>query len=248
MCLKPWDSQKLLETVEKTIKVKKPGNNSETSIPSNTNPDLRKEDQEIEIIGQSDGIKRVFETIRKIAATDANVLILGENGTGKELIARELHRQSHRAKEVFVSVDMGAVSETLFESELFGHVKGAFTDARDHRIGRFELAHRGTLFLDEIGNLSLPLQAKLLNALQQRKIIRVGSNNPVEVDIRLICATNLPIKEKVASREFRQDLLYRINTVEVHLPSLRDEGKIFPCWQIILSKDMPGGTISLCTV
>lgn len=215
--LKPWDSEKLLATIHNALNIKA-ARTEQTSSP--IAKDTREGNQEI--IGQSEPIRRIFETINKIAATEANILILGENGTGKELIARALHQRSLRANQVFVNVDMGAISETLFESELFGHVKGAFTDARENRIGRFELAQKGTLFLDEIGNLSLPLQAKLLNALQQRRIIRVGSNHPLEVDIRLICATNLPIKEKVATREFRQDLLYRINTVELQLPPLRD--------------------------
>jgi transcriptional regulator with PAS, ATPase and Fis domain len=150
------------------------------------------------------------------------VLILGENGTGKEVIARSIHRNSHRAAEAFIGVDMGAISETLFESELFGHVKCAFTDAKEDRPGRFEVAHKGSLFLDEIGNLSLPLQAKLLSALQSRHVTRVGSNKPKEVDIRLISATNMPILEMVKENRFRQDLLYRINTIEIHIPPLRD--------------------------
>ncbi|MCB0837449.1 MAG: sigma-54-dependent Fis family transcriptional regulator, partial [Bacteroidetes bacterium] len=214
---KPWESEKLLATILKALKMR---NNPLLSTTNQT--DSKPQDDKREIIGQSEAIKKVFQTIDKVAATDANVLILGENGTGKELVARALHRKSNRSQEVFVNVDMGAISETLFESELFGHVKGAFTDARDNRTGRFEAADKGTLFLDEIGNLSLPLQAKLLSAIQQRKVIRVGSNKPIPVDIRLVCATNLPIKEKVAQREFRQDLLYRINTVEIHLPPLRE--------------------------
>ena len=161
---------------------------------------------------------QVFETIRKVAPTDANVLILGENGTGKELVARAIHRQSARNEEVLATVDLGAVSENLFESELFGHVKGAFTDAREDRAGRFEAAHKGSLFLDEIGNLSTPLQAKLLSSLQQRAVIRVGSNKPRPIDVRLICATNMPLYEMAAQQKFRQDLLYRINTVEIKLP------------------------------
>lgn len=173
-------------------------------------------------------MQRVFSIIQKVAATDANVLLLGENGTGKELVAEALHQQSKRQKEAFVSVDMGAISETLFESELFGHIKGAFTDARETRVGRFEMAQKGTLFLDEIGNLSLALQAKLLSALQQRQITRVGANAPIAVDIRLISATNLPIHSKLEERLFRQDLLYRINTVEIHLPPLRERTEDIP--------------------
>ncbi|MEL7531503.1 MAG: sigma-54 dependent transcriptional regulator [Bacteroidota bacterium] len=180
------------------------------------------------IIGQSPSMQRVFRIVEKVAATDANVLLLGENGTGKELIAQALHHQSRRNAQAFVSVDMGAISETLFESELFGHVKGAFTDARENRVGRFEMAQSGTLFLDEIGNLSLALQAKLLSALQTRQITRVGANASIPVDIRLISATNLPIHSKVEERLFRQDLLYRINTVEIHLPPLRERSEDIP--------------------
>jgi len=157
-----------------------------------------------------------------VAATDANVLILGENGTGKELAARELHRRSARAKEVFVSVDMGALSASLFESELFGHVKGAYTDAREDRAGRFEVASGGTLFLDEIGNLPLSLQSKLMSVLQNREVTRLGSNVVRPVDIRLICASNVPVRDLIAEGKFREDLLYRINTVEISLPPLRD--------------------------
>ena len=174
------------------------------------------------MIGVSTAIRKVFATIDKVAATEADILILGENGTGKELVARALHRQSPRTGEVFISVDMGAIAETLFESELFGHMKGAFTDARENRPGRFELASGGTLFLDEIGNLSLAMQAKLLSVLETRKVTRLGSNAPRDIDIRLICATNMPIYDMVARNDFRQDLLYRINTVEIQLPLLRE--------------------------
>jgi len=155
-------------------------------------------------------------------------LILGENGTGKELVARALHRRSQRANEVFISVDMGALAESLFESELFGHMKGAFTDAKEDRPGRFELASDGTLFLDEIGNLSMAMQAKLLSVLEARKVTRLGSNIARDIDIRLICATNMPIYDMVAKNEFRQDLLYRINTVEIQLPPLRDRREDIP--------------------
>jgi transcriptional regulator with PAS, ATPase and Fis domain len=175
-----------------------------------------------EIIGQSPNMIKVYETINRVAETDANVLILGENGTGKELIARELHRKSRRSGEAFVSVDLGAISETLFESELFGHMKGSFTDAKEDRAGRFEVASGGTIFLDEIGNLSLPLQAKLLTVLQSRTVTRVGSNKPKPIDVRLISATNMPLYDMVKSKTFRQDLVYRLNTIEVHLPPLRD--------------------------
>ncbi|MCK5369634.1 MAG: sigma-54-dependent Fis family transcriptional regulator, partial [Cyclobacteriaceae bacterium] len=173
------------------------------------------------------------DLIEKIADTDANVLILGENGTGKELIARAIHRLSSRKEEVFLRVDLGALTETLFESELFGHVKGAFTDAIADKPGSLEMASGGTLFLDEIGNVSLPLQAKLLSVLQQRELKRVGSNKIIPFDIRLVCATNMPIydlvrKDKHGKIGFRQDLLYRINTVEINLPPLRERTEDIP--------------------
>ena len=173
-------------------------------------------------------MNQVVKDIEKVATTEANVIILGENGTGKELIAREIHRRSMRKDEVFISVDLGALSESLFESELFGHEKGAFTDATADRLGRFEAAAGGTLFMDEIGNLSLPLQSKLLSVLQTRQIYSVGSNKPVEIDLRLICATNQPIKKMVNEGQFRQDLLYRINTVEIEIPPLRDRREDIP--------------------
>jgi DNA-binding NtrC family response regulator len=180
------------------------------------------------MIGKSAVMQGVFQTVEKVAQTDANVLILGENGTGKELIARAVHRNSPRANEVFISVDLGAVSETLFESELFGHTKGAFTDAKETRIGRFEAASGGTLFLDEIGNLSLPLQAKLLAVLQNRQVVRVGSNQPIDIDIRLVCATNMNLPKMVKEGTFRQDLLYRINTIAIQLPALRERDEDIP--------------------
>ena len=158
----------------------------------------------------------------KVAKTDANVLITGENGTGKEVIARELHRQSLRANEVMVHVDMGSLSETLFESELFGHVKGAFTDAKEDRAGKFEAAKGSTLFMDEIANLSFPLQAKLLAALQNREIVKVGSNKKIPIDIRLVCATNTNLHTLVKEGKFREDLLYRINTIQIEIPPLRE--------------------------
>jgi len=226
--LKPWQNEKLLATVTSAINLKQSRNEADN---------LRKRQQQLsddldkpfkDFIGVSDSMQRVFDTIRKIAKTDANVLILGENGTGKELVARELHRQSLRNNEVFINVDMGAITDTLFESELFGHSKGAFTDAKEDRAGRFEIASGGTLFLDEIGNLSLPMQAKLLTTLQNREIVRVGSNKQIPLNIRLICATNQPIYDMVNKEEFRQDLLYRINTVEIHIPPLRERLKDIP--------------------
>lgn len=220
--LKPWQNEKLIATISTAIKLKKSYNEVDK---------LRKAKQMLEeqisqpfrdIIGNSSAIKEVFALIDKVAKTDANILILGENGTGKELIARAIHQKSLRKDNSFVAVDMGAITETLFESELFGHKKGAFTDAREDRPGRFELANGGTLFLDEIGNLSLNLQSKLLSALQSRQITRVGSNTPAEVDIRLICATNMPLAQMVKDGRFRQDLLYRINTVELSIPPLAE--------------------------
>jgi two-component system, NtrC family, response regulator HydG len=220
--LKPWQNEKLVATISTAIKLKKSYNEVDK---------LRKAKQMLEeqisqpfrdIIGQSSAIKEVFALIDKVAKTDANVLILGENGTGKELVARAIHQKSMRKDNSFVAVDMGAITETLFESELFGHKKGAFTDAREDRPGRFELANGGTLFLDEIGNLSLNLQSKLLSALQSRQVTRVGSNQSLEVDIRLICATNMPLAQMVKEGKFRQDLLYRINTVEITIPPLGD--------------------------
>jgi DNA-binding NtrC family response regulator len=174
------------------------------------------------VYGASPTMINVLNIVQKVAATDANVLITGENGTGKELIASEIHNRSGRAGEIMISVDMGSVPETLFESELFGHVKGAFTDAKDDRKGKFELAAGGTLFLDEIGNLSLHSQSKLLNVLQSRKVVRVGSNKEIPVDIRLICATNHDLLKMVSEGRFREDLLYRINTIMIEVPPLRD--------------------------
>ena len=226
--LKPWQNEKLIATISTAIRLKKSYNEVDK---------LRKAKEMLEeqisqpfrdIIGNSPAIKDVFSLIDKVAKTDANILILGENGTGKELIARAIHQKSMRKDNSFVSVDMGAITETLFESELFGHKKGAFTDAREDRPGRFELAHGGTLFLDEIGNLSLSLQSKLLSALQSRQVTRVGSNHAMEVDIRLICATNMNLHQMVKDGKFRQDLLYRINTVEITIPPLCERGDDIP--------------------
>ncbi|MGD8535492.1 MAG: sigma-54 dependent transcriptional regulator [Candidatus Aminicenantes bacterium] len=226
--LKPWQNEKLIATVSSAIHLRRSRIEADNlrSRQKQLSADL---DQPFhDFIGQSPAMEKVFVSIQKVAKTDANVLILGENGTGKELVARELHRQSQRADEVFISVDMGAVSETLFESELFGHVKGAFTDAREDRAGRFEIASGGTLFLDEICNLPLTLQAKLLTVLENRMVIRLGSNKHIPIDVRLICATNLPVHELVAENKFRQDLLYRINTVEIHMPSLKERVEDIP--------------------
>ncbi len=220
--LKPWQNEKILATINSAISLRR------TRIQAQN---LKLKQQEIsavldqpytDFVGQSPEMYEVFNTIKKVAATDANVLILGENGTGKELVARALYRNSLRKDEVFISVDLGSIPETLFESELFGHEKGAFTDAHKMKQGRFEIASSGTLFLDEIGNLTYPLQSKLLTVLERREIMRVGSTKPVPIDVRMICATNTSIHQDVADGIFRQDLLYRINTVEVHLPALRD--------------------------
>ena len=220
--LKPWQNEKLIATVSASVQLKR--SRMEASGLKMKQKEISKVlDQPFQdFIGVSPEMHKVFNTIKKVAKTDANVLILGENGTGKELVARALYRNSQKKEEVFISVDLGSISETLFESELFGHVKGAFTDAIKEKSGRFEIASGGTLFLDEIGNLSLPMQAKLLTVIERREVIRVGSNKPVPVDIRLICATNTNIHQMVSEGTFRQDLLYRINTVEIHLPPLRE--------------------------
>ncbi|WP_321290753.1 sigma-54 dependent transcriptional regulator [uncultured Sunxiuqinia sp.] len=222
--LKPWDNTKLLATIRSAIQL---------SMSREEVKHLRLKEKELKkvinreekfIIGSSPELMHVLKIVRKVAKTDTNVLITGENGTGKELIAREIHRLSNRKNEMLVDVDMGAVSESLFESELFGHVKGAFTDARDNRSGKFEVANKGSLFLDEIGNLSFHLQAKLLAAIQNRVITRIGSNQTIPVDIRLICATNKNLPELVEKGLFREDLLYRINTIQIEVPPLRDRG------------------------
>lgn len=226
--VKPWDNSKLLVTIQAAIRLHR----SRSEVKS-----LREREQSLKqaakteahtIIGKSPRFKEVLKLVAKVAATDANVLITGENGTGKELIAREIHALSLRSNELMVSVDMGSLSETLFESELFGHVKGAFTDAREDRAGKFEVARDSTLFMDEIANLSLPLQAKLLAALQNREIVRVGSNKKIPVDIRLVCATNSNLHDMVAQGKFRKDLLYRINTIHIEVPPLRERLEDIP--------------------
>ncbi len=225
---KPWRNERLLTTLLKSLELSQSRKKVKTleEKKQTLSNDL---DQPFgEIIGESQAIKQVFSMVEKVAKTDANVLILGENGTGKELVARAIHRQSQRSNEVFISVDLGAIPETLFGSELFGHKKGAFTDAKVDRAGRFEIASGGSLFLDEIGNLSLPLQAKLLTALQSRQVQRIGANEPINIDIRLICATNKPLYDMVGEGNFRQDLVYRINTVEIKLPPLRQRQSDIP--------------------
>jgi len=220
--LKPWENKKLLATIKTTLQLKKSKTELE-DLRSKQKIILADQDQAYaNIIGQSEAMQKVLNDVQKVAVTDANVLILGENGTGKELIARAIHRSSNRKDEVFISVDLGAISESLFESELFGFKKGAFTDAKEDRPGRFEAANKGSIFLDEIGNLSLNLQSKLLSVLQNKKVLRLGTNKEIPIDVRFICATNMPLYQMVSENKFRQDLLYRINTVEVHLPALRE--------------------------
>ncbi|MBN2088156.1 sigma-54-dependent Fis family transcriptional regulator [candidate division KSB1 bacterium] len=226
--LKPWQNEKLLATLSAAMNLRQ----SYLEVDKlRSQQKLLSADLDLpfhDMIGVCPAMQQVFATIQKVAATDANVLILGSNGTGKELVARALHRNSRRRNEVFISVDMGALTETLFEAELFGHKKGAFTDAREDRAGRFEIASGGTLFLDEIGNISMTLQGKLLRVLEERQVYRLGTNSPRPIDIRLICATNMPIYELVEQNEFRQDLLYRINTVEIKLPLLKDRPEDIP--------------------
>ena len=233
--VKPWENDKLIATLQAAYEKRR---EKQTSNPS------RQKGQSASSMlpgtmfwGESESMKQLRHLTEKIAATDANVLITGENGTGKEMLAREIHRLSKRHNEAMVAVDMGAITETLFESELFGHVKGAFTDARADHAGKFEAADNGTLFLDEIGNLSYHLQAKLLTALQRRSIVRVGSNTPIPVNIRLISATNRDLPEMVQKEQFREDLLYRINTIHLNIPSLRERpDDIVPLSEIFLDK------------
>jgi DNA-binding NtrC family response regulator len=219
--LKPWQNEKLLATISSAMKLSESKLEIDNLLSRQRQLSSDLDSKFQDIIGVSEEMKKIFATIQKVAITEANILILGENGTGKELIARAIHRQSNKEKEIFLNVDMGAISESLFESELFGYVKGAFTDAKEDRAGRFEIASGGTLFLDEIGNLNFSLQSKLLSVLQNRQVTRLGSSIPRSIDIRLICATNLPIEELMSEKRFRQDLLYRINTVEINLPPLR---------------------------
>lgn len=226
--LKPWENEKLLATLYSSMRLRESRDQVQTLKTKNQEINQATNEKYKDIIGQSQAMQRIFQTIERVAQTDANVLILGENGTGKELIARAIHRNSARKNESFVSVDLGSITETLFESELFGHKKGSFTDAKEDRPGRFELANNGTLFLDEIGNLSMPLQAKLLTVIQNRKVSRVGSNKDTPIDIRLICATNMPLYDMVKENRFRQDLLYRINTIEVEIPALRERIEDIP--------------------
>lgn len=234
--LKPWENEVLLEKIEAALKIpeknerKSAGRKNVAGRP--TEPAL--------IIGHSPAMLKLIKVVTKVAKTDANVLITGENGTGKEMLAREIHRLSLRSRQEMVNVDMGAVSESLFESELFGHEKGAFTDARESRPGKFEAANGSTLFLDEIGNLPLGLQAKLLAALQNREITRLGSNRKIQVDIRLIAATNRNLPEMVAQSLFREDLFYRLNTIQIEIPPLRNRREDIPLFADYFLKKYTG--------
>ncbi|MFO7850842.1 MAG: sigma-54-dependent transcriptional regulator [Bacteroidota bacterium] len=227
--LKPWENEKLLATLKSALKLRKSRKEvnrlktEQKNLKSSLSGNLNKI-----IIGSSPPVAEMMKIIEKVAATDASILITGENGTGKDLVANEIHKRSKRRNEVMISVDMGAITETLFESELFGHVKGSFTDAKEDRVGKIEAANGGTLCLDEIGNLSLSLQAKLLNALETLQITRVGSNKPIPVDIRLISITNRNLNEMVSNELFREDLLYRINTIHIEVPPLRHRRSDIP--------------------
>ncbi|MBU8892601.1 MAG: sigma-54 dependent transcriptional regulator [Bacteroidales bacterium] len=222
--LKPFDNDKLLATINTAISLRK----SKVQIKKLTQTQkIFAEDQEKQhslFKGTSSAMEKIYSTVKKVAKTDANILILGENGTGKEVIAHEIHRLSKRSHKTFIHVDLGSLSSNLFESELFGHTKGAFTDAKDNKTGRFEIANEGTLFLDEIGNIPLPLQSKLLSTLQKKEVIPLGSNIPIHFNARLICATNKSIESMIQKNLFREDLYYRINTIIIELPPLRERG------------------------
>ncbi len=222
--VKPWDNTKLLATLQAAyeLRISKKEVKKLREKQSVLNQEQNKDDI---CWGQSEQMKNLLSLIDKVACTDANILITGENGTGKELIAKKIHYSSLRANETLINLDIGSITESLFESELFGHVKGAFTDARTDRAGKFEAADKGTLFLDEIGNLSYSLQAKLLTALQSRQVVRVGGNKSIPVDIRLISATNKDLFQSVHEGEFREDLLYRINTIHIEVPPLRERSE-----------------------
>ena len=219
---KPWDNEKLLATLNAAVELKK--SRQETAVLKSQVQALN-ESMADEIIGESEAMQGIFKMIEKISKTDANVLLLGENGTGKDLIARSIHQHSHRGKNVFVGIDLGSIADSLFESELFGYEKGAFTDAKGEKPGRFEIASGGTLFLDEIANLSSLMQVKLLSAIEKKLISRLGSTKNIPIDVRFISATNADIYKAIEEGAFRQDLLYRINTIEIHIPPLRERGK-----------------------
>ncbi|MBI9053177.1 MAG: sigma-54-dependent Fis family transcriptional regulator [Bacteroidales bacterium] len=222
---KPWEPQKLIATLQNAIELRRTKLKIEELKKSNESVTQEIQNKIDPIIGNSEALKHILNTVQKVAKTDANVLILGENGTGKELVAREIHNKSERSKKVFLSVDLNTLNENIFESELFGHVKGAFTDAKENKIGRVEAASGGTLFLDEIGNLSINLQSKLLTVIQNREFTPVGSSKSIKFDVRLICATNKNIKEMIKNQIFRDDLYFRINTIEITNPALRDRNE-----------------------
>ncbi len=226
--LKPWHNDKLVTTLKTALEKATGKKQAQNKIPEARNAKNSIALSEHPFIGNSQAVQNILDTIERVAATDANILILGENGTGKDLVAKIIHQQSLRKEKTFIPVDLGAIAETLFESELFGHTKGAFTDAKDDRVGKLEEADGGTIFLDEVGNISLPMQAKLLTVLQNRTITKVGSNKTKPIDVRLICATNKAVYKMVAENNFRQDLLYRINTIEIQLPALRDRKEDIP--------------------
>jgi len=223
--VKPWDNNKLITTLQAAYKLR------QSKIENKKLRDRQKQLNKgisrppTPLIGKSKPMENVFQLLKKVAKTEANILLLGENGTGKELIVKEIHNLSRRADELFISIDLGSITESLFESEMFGHIKGAFTDAREDKTGWFETASGGTLFLDEIGNISLTMQSKLLTAIQNRVICKVGSKTPIPFDVRLICATNKNLQEMVAKGLFREDLYYRINTITIELPPLRERGE-----------------------
>lgn len=214
--VKPWHNENLINILSETLQKR-------TAPDVKARTDQRKTD--VQLVGASESMQLLFHKLQKIAPTDANILILGENGTGKDLVARCIYQLSLRRSQPYVKVDVGSLTETLFESELFGHKRGAFTDAREERTGLIEAADKGTLFLDEIGNITLQQQAKLLTVLQNREVTRLGANTPAPVDIRLISATNLPLRELANEERFRKDLIYRINTVEITVPPLRERGE-----------------------
>ncbi|MCK9204771.1 MAG: sigma-54 dependent transcriptional regulator [Bacteroidales bacterium] len=223
--IKPWDNDKLLATLNTGLKLRRSALELQKNREKQEKINADLEQQFHEFIGECPSIKRVLDIVDKVSETDANILITGENGTGKGMIAKEIHQRSNRAKKTMVTVDMASIPVSLFESELFGHKKGAFTDAKSDRVGRFEAANQSTLFLDEIGNLSLNMQTKILNVLQERQIIPLGTNKIVPIDVRLICATNKNLEKMVMEGLFRQDLLFRINTIQIDLPPLRERGR-----------------------
>ncbi|QZE14843.1 sigma-54 dependent transcriptional regulator [Halosquirtibacter laminarini] len=222
--LKPWNNEKVISTTHAALKLSQSQRKNQSLKKESERLKAACNQQEEEIIGRSTAMKEVIKIAQKIAGTDANILITGENGTGKEVFAKYIHTLSQRRNSLIVTVDMGAISSTLFESELFGHTRGSFTGATKDRMGKMEAAHEGTLFLDEIGNLSMDLQAKLLSVIQTKTITKLGSNDPKPLDIRLICATNINIPTQIANQQFREDLFYRINTIQIELPPLRDRG------------------------